>query len=100
MSLINAADSRPRSTLTPFNIRGALSRIEREARGHKLSLWSWLAISTATVMSMNSPESIIVLYRYTAALKPLTERVAIAEFMREIGLRCTGINGVCLTIII
>jgi hypothetical protein len=42
----------------------------------------------------------VVLYRYTAALKPLTERVAIAEFMREIGLRCTGINGVCLTIII
>jgi hypothetical protein len=51
-------------------------------------------------MSMNSPESMIVLYRYTAALKPLTERVAIAEFMREIGLRCTGINGVCLTIVV
>jgi len=34
------------------------------------------------------------LFQHSSASKPLTEGVAIAEFMREVGLRCMGINGV------
>lgn len=45
-------------------------------------------------MTMNSPESMIALYNATSASRPQSEGVAIAEFMREIGLKCIGFNGV------
>jgi hypothetical protein len=93
-SLINTAGSRNEPTPAPANILDIFGVFEREAIARKLSLWSWLTVSTATVMTMNSPESMAVLFEYITRSKSLNERVAIAEFMREIGLRCTGINGV------
>jgi hypothetical protein len=92
--LLNAAYCRPGPTPAPCDIQEAFERIEQEATAYELGLWSWLTISTATVMTMNSPRSLAMLFRYTTTSKPLNERVEIAEYMREIGLRCAGINGV------
>ena len=78
----------------PPRIRDVFSKIGREAEARKLSLWSWLVVLTATTITMNSPESMTALFQHSSASKPLTEGVAIAEFMREVGLRCMGINGV------
>jgi hypothetical protein len=68
---------------------------ELEAASKGLALWSWLAISTATVVTLDSPGSMNSLFQYTTAGRSVEEMAAIAEFMREIGFRCMGINGVC-----
>ena len=93
-SVTTAAEARPGPIPAPPRIRDVFSKIEREAEVKKLSLWSWLVVLTATTMTMNLPESMTALFQHSSASKPLTEGVAIAEFMREVGLRCMGINGV------
>jgi hypothetical protein len=93
-SLLNETKCRPGPTPAPPEIQSIFSRIDAEATAKNLALWPWLAMSTATVVTMNSPESMTILFQYATASKPLSERVVVAEFMREIGLRCMGINGV------
>jgi hypothetical protein len=93
-SIVNAAEARPGPIPAPLKIQTILSKIEGEATEKKLGLWPWLAISTATIVTMNSPQSMTALFEYSSASKPLSESVAVAEFMREIGLRFIGINGV------
>jgi hypothetical protein len=51
-------------------------------------------------MTMNSPESLLELYRL--ASKPehkmsdnANHPLLVAELMREAGLKCIGLNGVC-----
>ncbi|XP_014557237.1 hypothetical protein COCVIDRAFT_15434 [Bipolaris victoriae FI3] len=97
-SLINAAHSRPGPVPAPAGIQGIYNRIEKEATERKLGRPSWLSISTAATMTMNSPESMIALYHSSSKSRPENESVAIAEFMREIGLKCIGFNGIPRTI--
>lgn len=50
---------------------------------------------------MNSPESLVELWRLASIEKgkdvALEEKVYRAELIREIGLKCIGFNGVCLS---
>lgn len=93
--LINAAHSRPGPVPAPPGIQSVFKKIEQEATDRKLGRPSWLAVSTAATMTMNSPESMEALFYTTAKGKPQDEAVQVAEFMREIGLKCIGFNGVC-----
>ncbi|CBX93637.1 dolichyl-P-Man:Man(5)GlcNAc(2)-PP-dolichol alpha-1,3-mannosyltransferase [Plenodomus lingam] len=97
-SLINAAHSRPGPAPAPPGIQALYSRIAEDATAHRLGRPSWLAITTAATMTMNSPESMAVLYTTASQSKPESEGVAIAEFMRETGLKCIGFNGIPRTI--
>ncbi|KAH6881902.1 hypothetical protein BKA58DRAFT_305979 [Alternaria rosae] len=97
-SLINAAHSRPGPVPAPPRIQAVYKRIEQEATERKLGRPSWLGISTAATMTMNSPESMVALYNSSTASRPEDEGVATAEFMREIGLKCIGFNGIPRTI--
>lgn len=96
-ALINAAHARPGPVPAPRQIQSLYKKIEQEATAHKLGRPSWLALSTATTMTMNSPESMVALYHSASENKPEQEAVAIAELMREVGLKCIGFNGVRLT---
>jgi len=96
-SLINAAHSRPGPVPAPPRIQSIYNKIEKEATDRKLGRPSWLGISTAATMTMNSPEAMIALYNTSSKSKTESEAVAIAEFMREIGLKCIGFNGVRIT---
>jgi hypothetical protein len=93
-SLINAAHSRPGPVPAPPRIQAVYQRIQEEAKARKLHRPSWLGISTAATMTMNSPESMAALYHASSDSRPPSEAVEIAEFMREIGLKCIGFNGV------
>ena len=95
-SLINAAHSRPGPVPAPPRIQAVYNKIEEEATARRLGRPSWLGISTAATMTMNSPDSMAALYSAASKSKPESEGVAIAEFMREIGLKCIGFNGVRL----
>ncbi|KAF2273026.1 uncharacterized protein EI97DRAFT_384404 [Westerdykella ornata] len=96
--LINAAHARPGITPAPHNIDALYSKIEREASTRKLGRPSWLALSTAATMTMNSPASMVALFNVARASKATSEAVAIAELMREVGLKCIGFNGIPRTI--
>jgi hypothetical protein len=96
-SLINAAHSRPGPVPAPPKIQAVYSKIENEATARKLGRPSWLAVTTAATMTMNSPESMAALYHTSTSSQSPSESVATAEFMREIGLKCIGFNGVCAT---
>jgi hypothetical protein len=93
-ALINAAHARPGPVPAPRQIQSIYKKIEQEATAHKLGRPSWLALSTATTMTMNSPESMVALYRSASENKPEKDAVEIAELMREVGLKCIGFNGV------
>ncbi|KAF2796376.1 hypothetical protein K505DRAFT_415779 [Melanomma pulvis-pyrius CBS 109.77] len=97
-ALISAAHARPGPIPAPRNIEALYKKIEQEASARKLGRPSWLALSTAATMTMNSPDSMLALFNSASASKPATEGVAIAELMREVGLKCIGFNGVPRTI--
>jgi hypothetical protein len=45
-------------------------------------------------MTMNSPDSMVELFRLATENKDHAQSVKIVEQMREIGLKCIGFNGV------
>lgn len=93
-ALINAAHSRPGPGPAPRNVEAVYQKIAREAAAHKLGRPSWLALSTAATMTMNSPDSMLALYNVASASQSTADAVAVAELMREVGLKCIGFNGV------
>jgi hypothetical protein len=50
------------------------------------------------MMTIDTRDSIITLFDYVAASKPLHQQILIADFMREVGLRCTAVVGVWHTV--
>lgn len=64
---------------------------------------AWLAVTTGTLLTVNSPDSIGHLYKFatrdgSSRTKDLPERVAAAELMREAGVKCGVFVGVPKTI--
>jgi hypothetical protein len=66
----------------------------QKAEEKGLSRTSWLALTTATVIGVDSEASMTALYHHATASMNLEDSVAVAELMREIGLR--GIAVVCV----
>ncbi|ESZ98064.1 hypothetical protein SBOR_1595 [Sclerotinia borealis F-4128] len=62
-ALISAPYARPSYAPAPRNIRSVFQKIEEEASTNNVGLPSWLTISTAATMTMNSPDSMLELYR-------------------------------------
>ncbi|GKZ35992.1 hypothetical protein AbraIFM66950_006865 [Aspergillus brasiliensis] len=97
-ALINAPSARPNTVPAPSNIQSIYRKIQQGAQSQNLSQSSWLALSTATTMTMNSPESLTELYQLASTSQSAQERLATAEFMREVGLKCISFNGIPRTI--
>ncbi|KAF2815262.1 uncharacterized protein BDZ99DRAFT_193176 [Mytilinidion resinicola] len=91
-SLINAAHARPGPIPAPPQINSIFKQIEREARERHVGRPSWLALATATTMTLNSPGSLNALYTVATASSP-SSAVETAEYIREAGLKCVGFNG-------
>ncbi|KAF1828282.1 hypothetical protein BDW02DRAFT_563266 [Decorospora gaudefroyi] len=77
-----------------LHIQHVFHRREQEARAKGLSRSSWLALMTATVIGVDSEASMTALYHHATASMDREGSVAVAELMREIGLR--GIAVVCI----
>ncbi|KAF2482808.1 hypothetical protein BDY17DRAFT_325062 [Neohortaea acidophila] len=100
-ALINAAHAKPNTLPAPRNIRSVYEKIASNAAAKKVGMPAWLTASAAATFTMNSPESLLELYRLASSptfKKSDTHGVYTAEFMREIGLKCIGLNGVPRTI--
>ncbi|KAJ4985840.1 Dol-P-Man:Man(5)GlcNAc(2)-PP-Dol alpha-1,3-mannosyltransferase 2 [Stagonosporopsis vannaccii] len=96
--LINAAHARPGPLPAPRNVQNVFKKIEQEATDRELGRPSWLAVSTAATMTLNSPESMEALFYSSTQGKKVEESVQTAEFMREVALKCIGFNGIPRTI--
>ncbi|PYI13065.1 hypothetical protein BO86DRAFT_453213 [Aspergillus japonicus CBS 114.51] len=106
-ALINSPAARPNTLPAPRNIQSVYAKIQQEAQAKGISQPSWLALTTATTMTMNSPDSLTVLYDLatsTTSTSPATPEtnpptpLATAELMREVGLKCISFNGIPRTI--
>ncbi|KAJ5179251.1 hypothetical protein N7492_002461 [Penicillium capsulatum] len=95
-ALINNPSARPHTVPAPVNITAVYSKIQQTAQSQHVSQPSWLALSTAATMTMNSPESLTALYQLAATTSPNT--VETAELIREVGLKCISFNGIPRTI--
>ncbi|KAJ6137596.1 hypothetical protein N7471_004082 [Penicillium samsonianum] len=84
-ALINAPAARPSTVPAPANITSVYQKIQQTAQSNQISQPSWVALSTAATMTMNSPESLAALYEL-ASTNPDTQ-VETAELMREVGLK-------------
>ncbi|KAH8588829.1 hypothetical protein B0O99DRAFT_524354 [Bisporella sp. PMI_857] len=98
-ALINAPFARPDTLPATSRIKSVYEQLRREASGHGVGHSPWLALSTAATMTMNSPESLTVLYNLaTSSSADSKKSIQTAELMREVGLKCIGFNGVPRTI--
>ncbi|KAK5136682.1 hypothetical protein LTR08_002335 [Meristemomyces frigidus] len=102
-AFINAAHARPNTTPAPRQIASVYERIAKDAGGKGVGVPAWLTASTAVTMTMNSPRSMLELYGLATASAhnkgdEKATGVWTAELMREVGLKCIGLNGVPRTI--
>ncbi|KXT06992.1 hypothetical protein AC578_7267 [Pseudocercospora eumusae] len=95
---INAAHAKPHTIPAPRNVVSIYERIASDAATKKVGLPAWLCASTAATFTMNSPDSLLELYRLATASSTKKADVYAAELMREVGLKCIGFNGVPRTI--
>ncbi|KAJ5295076.1 hypothetical protein PENANT_c035G02945 [Penicillium antarcticum] len=96
-ALINAPAARPATVPAPANITSVYQKIQQTAQAKQISQPSWVALSTAATMTMNSPESLTALYNLASNTTP-TQSLETAELMREVGLKCISFNGIPRTI--
>ncbi|KAF2770616.1 hypothetical protein EJ03DRAFT_59895 [Teratosphaeria nubilosa] len=103
-AFINAPHVRPNTTRAPKNIRSVYEKIAQDASSKQVGLPAWLTATTAATMTLNSPQSMLELYGLAtspsikSSSKLRNHEIWTAELMREIGLKCIGLNGVPRTI--
>jgi len=107
-ALINTPHARPNTIPAPKGISSVYERIAQDAALRNVGQRSWLALATAATMTMNSPDSLAILFKVAISQPPgsqATRRsqkrdsdLATAEFMREVGLKCISFNGIPRTI--
>ncbi|KAL4979772.1 hypothetical protein BDW66DRAFT_148115 [Aspergillus desertorum] len=98
-ALINSPAARPNTVPAPRNIRSVYAKIQQTARAKNVSRDSWIALSTAATMTMNSPGSLTALYETATTSEPSeSTHIQTAELMREVGLKCISFNGIPRTI--
>ncbi|KAK0713162.1 hypothetical protein B0T26DRAFT_651536 [Lasiosphaeria miniovina] len=102
--LINAPFARPGQAPAPPRIRDIYQSIAHEARTRLYGERSWLTLSAAATFTLNSPASLGILHQAASASASggssggPTTPLAVAELIREIGLKCISFNGIPRTI--
>jgi len=61
--------------------------------GHQVDV-----VQTAATMTMNSPQSLLALFKTSQQVEPSSSPILTAELMREVGLKCISFNGIPRTI--
>ncbi|KAK5170335.1 uncharacterized protein LTR77_004922 [Saxophila tyrrhenica] len=100
-ALINASHAKPNTLPAPRHIASVYERVANGAREKGVGLKAWLTASAAATFTLNSPDSLLELYKLANDAKFKRNEnhgVWTAELMREIGLKCIGLNGVPRTI--
>ncbi|KAK0246944.1 hypothetical protein LTR35_017310 [Friedmanniomyces endolithicus] len=97
-ALISAPHARAGTTRAPRNIVEIYRGVAQNGAGQGVSMPAWLTMSTAATMTMNSPESLLELFKVSQGHTSARSFVQTAELMREVGLKCISFNGIPRTI--
>ncbi|KAK5108115.1 hypothetical protein LTR62_008769 [Meristemomyces frigidus] len=100
-AFINASHARPNTTPAGKTTLNVYNQIAKQAAANQVGLPAWLTATTATTMTLNSPQSLLQLYGLATSPEQSNgkdNKVWAAELMREVGLKCIGLNGVPRTI--
>ncbi|KAK4192137.1 hypothetical protein QBC35DRAFT_511875 [Podospora australis] len=97
-ALINHPHARPNTTPAPAKIRNVYHRIAREARERQYGERPWITLAAAATFTLNSPSSLVSLHSVASSATPLLTPLAVAELIREVGLKCISFNGIPRTI--
>lgn len=95
--LINVASARPGTTPAPAGIAGVYRRAAADAASRGYGRMPWLVLSAAASFTVNSPASLLHLFQVATELtndKTQPNPVAVAETIREVGLKCISFNGI------
>ncbi|WWC91428.1 uncharacterized protein L201_006374 [Kwoniella dendrophila CBS 6074] len=92
-SLVNSSGSLPTAIPAPsFSVTSKVFDGIRSNAPPYISRKTWLTIGTATLITVNSPETLCQLWDYAG------KKVEDAGIMREVGLKCISFNGIPRTI--
>ncbi|KAJ9092763.1 hypothetical protein QFC19_008618 [Naganishia cerealis] len=100
-ALISAPHARGAALPAPSkSVSSALfSRISSDGQEHGLGLPSWLCLSTASLVTINSPAALCDLYDFaTEKMTDSKDKAGVAAIMRETGLKCISFSGIPRTI--
>ncbi|KAF2860378.1 mitochondrial protein [Piedraia hortae CBS 480.64] len=97
-SLIHATHARAGTTPAPYGIASVYRGIAADAKRLNVGTNAWLTASAAATFTLNSPQSLLELFRVAVASQSNDAALSTAELIREIGLKCIGLNGVPRTI--
>ncbi|KAF2669133.1 hypothetical protein BT63DRAFT_387439 [Microthyrium microscopicum] len=98
-ALLHAPSSHPGTTPAPKNIAQLFRKIGEHAEKNQVERPAWLAMASAATFTMNSPDSLAILHHEASKDKGLKESIKHAELIREVGLKCIGLNGIPRTIV-
>lgn len=94
-TLINAPFARPNYTVPNTNtLKPLLANFAQEASSHNVGVPAWLTIATATSMTMNAPNAMLLAWSQAQQSDRSLSPVVAAEFQREVGLKCISFNGI------
>ena len=68
--------------------------ISDDAKAKGLGWGEWLSFTTATLVTLNSPNSLQALHRFATSAITIEQKVERACLMREVGLKCIGFIGI------
>ena len=104
-ALINASHARPNTIKAPSNIASIYTSIATSAATKNVGVPAWLTLTTAATMTLNSPQSLLQLHALASQRvtqqqpsQPHLDPLHLAEFIREVGLKCISFNGIPRTI--
>ncbi|KAK4695160.1 hypothetical protein P7C70_g8603, partial [Phenoliferia sp. Uapishka_3] len=84
---------------SPVRTKALFDGISLAAKSKGLAHDTWLTLSTAALVTLNSPATLCELYSYaTKDLKEEAGAVERAAIMREVGLKCISFSGIPRTI--
>ncbi|KAH8087110.1 hypothetical protein HD553DRAFT_328469 [Filobasidium floriforme] len=93
-ALINAPHARGAAIPTSPHLSSLFKRIEDDARSKDIGIRTWLCLSTASLVTMNSPAAVCDLYSYaTRSMAKAEDKAMAAAVMRETGLKCISFSG-------
>ncbi|KDE03527.1 hypothetical protein MVLG_05994 [Microbotryum lychnidis-dioicae p1A1 Lamole] len=90
----SAARGAPLPAPSAASLDRLFAGLRSSAKGKGVGSNTWLTLSSATLATLNSPDSLKHLYTFATKDATGDDQVRTAALMREVGLKCISFNGI------
>ncbi|KAK4056991.1 hypothetical protein OIO90_001891 [Microbotryomycetes sp. JL221] len=97
-TLVNSPKARGGPIPAPTNVLSVFERVKSSASKRGLGKHAWLTLSAATLVTLNSPDSLCRLYSFASQGATIEDQLDTAMLMREAGLKSISFSGIPRTI--